>query len=388
MSPWRPQHYVKEGRKAGVPEDILQNVCAIADRIAKKCPAALPVLSLGHLAHLTGIPYKYLRELVCRERSDDYRTFRMSKNTPGGSGENQRKSYRIICVPQPPLMTAQRWISQNILSKAPTHAASYAYAPGSKYVDAARLHCGCRWLIKLDVSRFFESITEIQAFRAFHSLGYSRLVSFELARICTRVRRSGAPTNRWDSHWWRYESIIDYHHKELGYLPQGAPTSPMLSNLVMRALDQKLSDHCLANQLTYSRYADDIAISTTDATFSRSKAADVISKVYELMAEHGLSPNIAKTRIRTPGSRKVVLGLLVDGEAPRLTRGFRDKLRQHLYYCTHQKIGPVSHAKKRGFDSVVGLKHHLDGLIIFANHIQPAFGVQCRADFNAINWPI
>lgn len=379
---------MKEGRKANVPEDILKNACAVADRVAKNCPGALPVLSLGHFAHLTGVPYRYLRELVSRTRSDDYRIFKMQKNVPAGGGPKGKKPYRIICVPQPPLMTAQRWISQNILSKAETHSASYAYAPGSNYVDAARLHCECRWLIKLDVSRFFESITEIQAYNAILSLGYSRLVSFELARICTRAKRSLTSAKRWNSRFWRYESITEYHHEQLGYLPQGAPTSPMLSNLAMRELDQQLSDYCFANKLVYSRYADDIAISTSDVSFSRDRAAKVVSKVYELMAAHGLSPNITKTRVRTPGSRKVVLGLLVDGELPRLTRSFRDKLRQHLYYCLHPKVGPVAHAQKRSFDSVVGLKHHLDGLIVFANHVQPSFGAQCRSDFNAIDWPI
>ena len=72
------------------------------------------------------------------------------------------------------------------------------------------------------------------------------------------------------------------------------------------------------------------------------------------MGRVGLSPNVTKTRVLPPGARKVVLGLLVDGQEPHLTREFRARLRQHIYYLLHPDIGPVRHAAKRGFISVRG----------------------------------
>lgn len=388
MTPWRAQHYAQAGRRAGVPEEVLKNAGEIATRITDSNPSVTPVLTLGHLAHLSGVPYQHLRELVSRQRPDDYRLFKIRKHVPKGRNKHKKAGYRIICVPQPKLMQVQRWIAQNILNHVQSHQASYAYAPGSRHVDAAQLHCKCSWLIKLDVTRFFESITEIQVYRVFQSLGYSALISFELARVCTRARLDRAPSRRWRSRYWAYEEIADYAYPELGYLPQGAPTSPMLSNLAMRDLDQQIMDMCSSQGLVYSRYADDIAISTDECGFSRERARSVVAAVYEIMACHGLSPNMSKTRICSPGSRKVVLGLLVNEEVPRLSRDYRNRLRQHLYYCAKAKIGPVRHAKRRGFASVVGLRHHLDGMIRFAAQIQPEFGERCRAQFDSVEWPL
>ena len=127
--------------------------------------------------------------------------------------------------------------------------------------------------------------------------------------------------------------------KALGYLPQGAPTSPMLSNLVMRELDgiiQRLAD---AAGLTYTRYSDDLTFSTRSKEFSRFKARGFISEVGKALTVFGFQPQHRKTKVVPPGSRKLVLGLQVEGDVSRLTREFKDKLRQHLYYL--EKHGAV-----------------------------------------------
>ncbi|MGH8508245.1 MAG: reverse transcriptase family protein, partial [Gammaproteobacteria bacterium] len=128
-----------------------------------------------------------------------------------------------------------------------------------------------------------------------------------------------------------------------------------------------------AHGLVYSRYADDLCLSTDNSTFSRGEATTVIGKIYRVMTDFGLSPNITKTRVSPPGGRKVTLGLLVDGSEPKLTREFRASLRQHIYYITHPTIGPAKHAAVRRFDSVMGLRNHIQGLISYARHIDPSF---------------
>ena len=86
----------------------------------------------------------------------------------------------MICVPEPTLLIVQRWINQRILSHAKPHQASTAFAEGCSIKRAAERHCCARWLIKLDVANFFESISEVRVYRVFVGLGYQPLVSLEL----------------------------------------------------------------------------------------------------------------------------------------------------------------------------------------------------------------
>jgi len=82
-----------------------------------------------------------------------------------------------------------------------------------------------------------------------------------------------------------------------------------------------------------------------------------------------------------------VLGLLVDRDAPRLSREFRAKLRQHIYFIAHPKVGPVEHAKNRGFDSVLGLRNYVEGLIAYASQINEEYGNECKKKLKGVEWP-
>jgi RNA-directed DNA polymerase len=273
-------------------------------------------------------------------------------------------------------MQTQRWIVKNIFAYGEVHSASFAYAEKCRIIDAANLHCKCRWMLKLDVRNFFESFSEIPAYRIFRSFGYQPLISLELSRICTRL---GGHTKTRSLPIWlstkqtKYSVINKYSNRRMGHFPQGAPTSPMLSNLAMKEFDRKVADLAKNNGLVYSRYADDLCLSTINDNFSRKKAKNVIVSIYKQMGEIGLSPNITKTQIIPPGARKIVLGLLVDGDVPKLSREFRSKLRMHFFYMNRADIGPVLHAKNRGFDSVMGLKNHIEGLIAYSRQIDPIY---------------
>ena len=85
----------------------------------------------------------------------------------------------------------------------------------------------------------------------------------------------------------------------------------------------------------------------------------------------GLRPHTAKTVVAPPGARKVVLGLLVDRDFPRLSREFKSRMRQHFYFV--DKYGPDAHARERNFDSVWGLKNHLRGILSYAHQVEPEF---------------
>jgi RNA-directed DNA polymerase len=83
-----------------------------------------------------------------------------------------------------------------------------------------------------------------------------------------------------------------------------------------------------------------------------------------------------------------VLGLLVDGSQPRLTRNFRDNLETHLHALTAKHIGPKKHQDFRGFASLIGMRRHIYGLIAFAHYVEPAFAQRCYRRFNSVVWPI
>ncbi|MFT4935960.1 MAG: RNA-directed DNA polymerase [Pseudoalteromonas distincta] len=394
MAAWRPQLYERQGNAAGVDPVVLTNAIATADLLTT--PALPPVFTLAHLAQQAGVDYGALRKVAGRSPNEGYRVFRIRKR-PAHDGERR---YRHIAVPSANLMKVQRWITQAILSKAAAHSASVAFSKGDTLVAAAAPHCGAKWLIKMDVRNFFESINEIAAYRVFRSLGYQPLISLEMARICTRlagfsVRRS---TDRWRvKFWrgrgWRWSEIEAYQvyraawEPKLGHLPQGAPTSPMLANLVMRDFDAKATEIARSYGMTYTRYADDLSFSTRGA-FSKAECSRLVSKIYRLMGRVGLSPNVTKTRISPPGARKIVLGLLVDGPAPRLSREFRALMRLHLHYLQKKEVGPAAHARVRGFVSVAGFRNHLQGLATYARQIDEAYGDALLRDLDKVDWPI
>ena len=382
MNSWRPQQYRKQAQASGENPATVNRAIETGNLTVQKHGDSPPLFSLRHLADMVEVPYDFLRAVVSRDDCDPYRLFRIHKRVTKGS-----KRYRIICVPSPTLLRTQSWIARNILRTANPHHASTAFAQDNDIVSAAGIHCNARWLVKLDVENFFESITEIAAYRAFLSLGYQPLVAFELGRLCTRVRsRAGIWKNvRWRSRSGKYK-ISAYSYPELGYLPQGAPTSPMLSNLSVAGFDEDVYEISKTHGLRYSRYADDISLSTQDTSFSRTKAVKVIRQVYEAMVQHGLSPHRGKTQIRPPGARKIVLGLLVDGKTPRLTKEYKSKLRMHLYYLNHPNIGPVRHAENRGFESIIGLWAHVRGLIAHAQLVEPEYADARLKEFNKIAW--
>ncbi|HEY0771541.1 MAG TPA: hypothetical protein VGD31_14545, partial [Sphingobacteriaceae bacterium] len=145
-----PQIYFSKGLEKGIPQDVLFAAIEQARIVQNR---GLPaILTLRHLTELTGVQYKYLREVVGRHRKP-YKVFSISKHSGGK---------RIICVPEPSLMRVQRWINRNLLSKVQPHWRSFAYQSDSSIVWCAREHCGCHWLIKLDIQRFFESISEVK----------------------------------------------------------------------------------------------------------------------------------------------------------------------------------------------------------------------------------
>jgi len=318
--PWSPQDFATQARKLGRSEKTIAAAIAAGNTIKARASNLPVVMSLSHLAHLAGIAPGLARVYAARNWDiDPYRVFRLKKRPKDGSRAPMR-GFRTICVPEPELMRLQRWIAQNILSEVVPHQSSFAFFPDRGILKAAERHCGCRWLVKIDICSFFEGIGERDCYRVFRSLGYGALLSFELARICTRGPQLVRPPGRTAP-----SGTLPYSKAIEGRLPQGAPTSPALANMVVDALDTRLSARAARLGWIYTRYADDLAFSTR-ADFSRAEASRVIALAKAEVNRFGLELNDSKTVIAPPGARRIVLGLLVNGDAPRLTRAFRNNL--------------------------------------------------------------
>ena len=382
---WSSQRYRQEGIAKGLESQLIEDAIDQTEQVLSTGLELPSILSLNHLSERTGVGYEFLRSFVSRsplpgvEHCEPYHKFSIRKRSGGR---------RFIHVPHPKLLYVQRWINLHILKKVPVHSASQAFNGGCSIRKCAVKHCGSAWLIKVDVADFFDSVSEIQVYRIFRELGYQPLVAFELARLSTVATFWMSPRKRYP-HWHSNSvnsEIEPYSQRLLGYLPQGAPTSPLLSNLVMRKPDAQLSSLAQDYGLVFTRYSDDLCFSSKDTGFGRKRSREVIFESYKILSQAGYRPRHRKTTIVPPGGKKVVLGLNVDQAMPRLQKSFKDRVRQHLYYL--EKLGPIEHASARKFDSVWGLKSHVKGLIDFAKIIEPSYAMTCLNRFKSVDWPV
>ena len=379
MEHWNSQLFRKQA--PAIAPDVLAQCIAVGKGITKLHRYVQPVFTLKHLSVLSQVDYGFMRQTVAR-RTDAYTEFRVRKR----STQNSDPRYRTICVPSPGLMKVQRWIAQNILAHVPAHACSVAFSKGDSLYKAVEPHCSAKWLVKLDIRSFFESISEASVYLTIQKLGFQPLIAFEMARLCTRMVDVDVSKNDRGPALSPHV-ITQYTQQKQGHLPQGAPTSPMLANLVCRVLDERLLEVAEKADVRYTRYADDMTFSSGDVTFGRDSAQKLIQAVYQQLACQSLSPNTAKTTIVPPSARKLVLGINVEEDEPRLTKQFKALLRQHIYYLSRRDVGAIKHAASRGFTSVSGLRHHLEGLLAFAAQIEPKWAIVQRGRFQSVKWP-
>lgn len=380
--PWSSQQFRNGALAAGRSEAIVAAAESTAREIKQRNSNLPVILTLNHLAHLADVPLEQMQKVIFRQE-DPYRVFRVKKRgTPNRIAAPPRR-YRTICVPNVSLMRLQRWIAQNILNEVSPHPASFAFAPKRDLVGAAWRHTEAKWLLKMDVRHFFESIRERQVYWVFRSLGYTALLSFQMARLCTRLTQHAAHDPRGAA--GRGKSNLPYRQHPQGHLPQGAPTSPMLANLVMRPFDRRVEDLARHAGWTYTRYADDLAFSRRDSS-NRAAAMHLAKIIEHELVQLGLTQHRGKTTIIPPGARKVLLGVLIDSDRPMLTKAFRNNVETHIYALTSPKLGAAAHQGKRGFASSIGMRRHIEGLIAFAHQVDHAYGIKLYARFNNIDW--
>ncbi len=299
---------------------------------------------------------------------------------------------RLIHSPEPDLMNIQRRILDSTLNQIVPHPCAMAYRPGYSVLDCARQHLEADTVVRLDISDFFPSIRERHVFNALltrDSHGttlfpseswslkpYARLSAYQVALLltvsppgsCAWINR-GTGTIGVDDQARRRR--FAYRGQREGFLPQGAPTSGAVSNLVMREVDEVIYRVTTDLRLRYTRYSDDLYFSSRKPI--NSDAVEVLVRaVRKALEPVGLRLNDTKTRVARRGSRRSVLGILVDGPTPRLPREFHREIDLHLRGA--DRNGLAKHASHRGFASVEKLDAHVNGLISWSREVEPARG--------------
>jgi hypothetical protein len=251
-----------------------------------------------------------------------YRRFVIPKR---GGGE------RAIWAPMPKLKAAQHWILRNIAEKLPVHGAVHGFLAGRSTLSNARAHTGARLVVKMDVRDFFPTVSWRRVKGIFRKAGYREQVATLLALLCTE-----AP---------RHEVTLDgqTYYVSLGprCLPQGAPTSPALTNTLCLRLDRRIAG--LAKRLgwRYTRYADDLTFSLPAGHTGPPKVGALIGLVGRIVASEGFQIHPDKTRVHRRGGRQQVTGLIINGDqAPRVPRRLRRQLRAAVHNLRQGKPLP------------------------------------------------
>ncbi|MFK8078262.1 MAG: reverse transcriptase family protein [Granulosicoccus sp.] len=235
--------------------------------------------------------------------------------------EKRSGGMRLIEQPKVELKRIQRRINELILNNLDTHAAAHGFCRGRNCVSHASNHVGKRYLITYDIADCFHSIDWPVIKNVFRRIGYSEQVSFYLAALCShRVQLD-------------YKSLRQFTRAQRSrliqrHLPQGAPTSPALANAALHQLDVRLTGLANSLEMDYSRYADDIAMSSNvhrDWRFLESLIGGIC-------LEEGVSLNHRKTRTKRPHQKQRLVGIVVNTK-PNIDRQYYDTLKATLTNC-------------------------------------------------------
>jgi hypothetical protein len=222
---------------------------------------------------------------------------------------------RLLEIPKARLKRMQRRVLDELLSRVAVHPAATGFVRGRSCLDHARTHVGARWIVTMDLRDWFASISRARIAAQFRRLGADPRVADALARLCT-VR---TPTAIVDE-----AAVMERPRLRTPHLPQGAPTSPALANLVASGLDRRLAGYARHAGLNYSRYADDIALSPQAGVDTPPQR--VVEAVQRIARSEVFVVNPRKIRIRRNGSRMSVCGIVVN-ERLNLARDAYDRLR-------------------------------------------------------------
>jgi retron-type reverse transcriptase len=317
--------YEKEFRlkasKSGFSEDEILKCLNYAKPLIEK---NLPIIyNTSNLSALVGYEKPYLKKAVLFT-SFFYRKFNIKK---------KNNKLRTLSEPLPSLKEIQIWILDNILYYIPVSKFAKAYIPNRNIFDNAKYHRNKEKVLSLDIENFFTSIRRASIEKIFLKQGYSSNVSNLLSKLCCCDE----------------------------VLPQGAPTSPYLSNIFLNEFDLVISVFCKEQNIRYTRYADDLTFS---GDFDEKPLMKIVA---EELKKIGLRLNSDKVKVMGRSDRQIVTGLVVNKiiQTPKYKR---NDIRKEMYYI--RKFGLDDHIMWTQ-NNRANFAKHLLGKIEYALFINP-----------------
>ncbi len=218
----------------------------------------------------------------------------------------KRGGARTIFAPVGPLKTIQKCLNLVLQCVFSPHRAATGFLPGKSIVDNARPHVGRHYVYNLDLTDFFPSV-DFHRVKAclklppFNLVNNREPLAFLIANLCC-VKHPDEPKR--------------------AFLPQGAPTSPILTNVICQQLDRRLTGVAKRFGATYTRYADDLTFSSFTNVYQPD--GEFCRELERIITDQRFVINVGKTRLQRPGYRQAVTGLVVNERVNVPRRFWRD----------------------------------------------------------------
>ncbi len=278
---------------------------------------------------------------------------------------------RLVAAPKPRLKEIQRRLLRHVLAPISLHDAAHGGVPGRSVRTAVTPHAGATVVIRADLAAFFDSIPAGRVWNLLRVAGLPEGVARTVTGLVTTV----VPATVLHTHRAHLDPAARSRAR-VPHLPIGAPTSPVLANLLCYALDRRLAGLAERFGAAYTRYVDDLIFS--GGSYLRSRRARFVELVDQIVRAEGFALNDRKTVVLGDAGRQALLGTVINHH-PTLVRAERDELRAILHNCaTH---GWRSQA--RGRDNY---GDHLRGRIAWAAGLDPALGAKLLAAHHQVDW--
>lgn len=322
--------------------------------------AGLPLLATpADLAAAMGLTIPRLRWLAFHSEAPTrvhYVTFEIAKRNGG---------LRRLSAPHQQLAAAQRWILTRILNLIPVHNSAHGFVAQHSVLTNARSHVGSSVVINTDLRDFFPTITFARVDGLFRRIGYSPAVATILALLCTECPRQAV----------RFRDQIYYAATGPRSLPQGACTSPAISNLIAHKLDRRMSAMARKLGWQYSRYADDLTWSIREEPSP--PVGYVLARIRHIAADEGFQVNPAKTRVQRRSQQQSVTGVVVNDRTG-VSRETVRRIRAILHNAGRTGLASQNRDQHPHFES------WLAGMIGWISMVNPEQGQKLRIQFDEL----
>lgn len=309
------------------------------------------------IAQAMGISLKGLRFLAFSRKKSHYIRFQIPKKTGGN---------RKISAPTHLLKKTQKWILEKILEKIQLHDAAHGFRLKHSIVTNAEHHVGKEVIINIDLKDFFPSISYIRVKGLFKSFGYSETASTIFGLICTEPKIKEVEVNG------KTEFLLSWTKR---YLPQGAPTSPAITNILCHRLDRRL--HSMAKQygFDYTRYADDLTFSASGESLRN--ICNIFQNTRFIVEQEDFEINEQKTRVIRRYQQQEVTGIVVN-EKLNVSREKLKNFRAVLYQI--EKDGLEGHKWGQSEDIIASI----EGFANFVLMVNPEKGAKFKEQIDGI----